>query len=136
MLSFFILILIFLENSLVVNFPYNIVALPYITYLAYKKGKNGIFEVILICIIISKDKNIFIELAIIFVIIFTISYFLSKILGYEGINVVYYSLIQFIIYGTYLYIKLPYYSLSQGVIMFGGYLLLNYSFIKKIRKNI
>ncbi len=136
MLNFFILILIFLENSLVVTFPYNIIALPYLTYLAYKRGKNGIFEVILICIIISKDKNILVELGIIFVIIFIISYFLSKVLGYEEINIVYYSLIQFIIYGTYLYIKLPYFLLSQGVIMFGGYLLLNYSFIKKLREKI
>jgi hypothetical protein len=120
----------------VVTFPYNIIALPYLTYLAYKRGKNGIFEVILICIIISKDKNILVELGIIFVIIFIISYFLSKVLGYEEINIVYYSLIQFIIYGTYLYIKLPYFLLSQGVIMFGGYLLLNYSFIKKLREKI
>ena len=118
------------------TFPYNIIALPYITYLAYKRGKNGIFEVILICIIISKNRNILIELGVVFVVIFIISYFLSKILGYERINVVYYSLIQFIIYGTYLYIKLPYYSPYQGIIMFGGYLLLNYSFIKKIRENI
>lgn len=136
MLNFFILILIFLENSLVVTFPYNIIALPYLTYLAYKRGKNGIFEVILICIIISKDKNILVELGIIFVVIFIVSYFLSKVLGYEKINIIYYSLIQFIIYGTYLYIKLPYFYPYQGVIMFGGYLLLNYSFIKKLRKNI
>ena len=136
MLNFLILILIFLENSLVVTFPYNIIALPYLTYLAYKRGKNGIFGVILICIIISEDKNILVELGIIFVIIFIISYFLSKVLGYEEINIVYYSLIQFIIYGTYLYIKLPYFSPSQGMIMFAGYLLLNYSFIKKLRKNI
>ncbi|RDE66145.1 hypothetical protein DYH56_01315 [Psychrilyobacter piezotolerans] len=136
MFNFFILIFIFLENSLVVTFPYNIIALPYLTYLAYKRGKNGIFEVILICIIISKDKNILVELGIVFVIIFVVSYFLSKVLGYEKINIIYYSLIQFIIYGTYLYIKLPYFYLYQGVIMFGGYLLLNYSFIKKLRKNI
>lgn len=136
MLSFFILIFIFLENSLVVTFPYNIIALPYLTYLAYKRGENGIFEVILICIIISKDKNILVELGIIFALIFIVSYFLSKVLGYEKINIIYYSLIQFIIYGTYLYIKLPYFHLYQGVIMFGGYLLLNYSFIEKLRKNI
>lgn len=136
MLSFFILIFIFLENSLVVTFPYNIIALPYLTYLAYKRGENGIFEVILICIIISKDKNILVELGIIFAVIFIVSYFLSKVLGYEKINIIYYSLIQFIIYGTYLYIKLPYFHLYQGVIMFGGYLLLNYSFIEKLRKNI
>jgi hypothetical protein len=136
MFNFVILILIFLENSLVVTFPYNIIALPYLTYLAYKRGKNGIFEVMLICIIISKDKNIFIELGIVFVVIFIINYFLSKVLGYEKINIVYYSLIQFIIYGTYLYIKLPYFYPSQGVIMFGGYLLLNYTFIKNLRKNI
>lgn len=136
MLSFIVLVLIFLENSLVLTFPYNVIALPYITYLAYKRGKNGILEVILVCLIISNDKNIFIELWIIFVIIFTMSYFLSKILGYEKINIVYYSLIQFIIYGTYLYIKLPYFKPYQGVIMFGGYLLFNYSFTKKLRKNI
>lgn len=136
MFNFVILILIFLENSLVVTFPYNIIALPYLTYLAYKRGKNGIFEVMLICIIISKDKNIFIELGIVLAVIFIISYFLSKVLGYEKINIVYYSLIQFIIYGTYLYIKLPYFYPYQGVIMFGGYLLLNYTFIKNLRKNI
>lgn len=90
----------------------------------------------LICIIISKDKNIFIELGIVFAVIFIVSYFLSKVLGYEKINIVYYSLIQFIIYGTYLYIKLPYFYPYQGVIMFGGYLLLNYTFIKNLRKNI
>ncbi len=136
MFNFVILILIFLENSLVVTFPYNIIALPYLTYLAYKRGKNGIFEVMLICIIISKDKNIFIELGIVFAVIFIVSYFLSKVLGYERINIVYYSLIQFIIYGTYLYIKSPYFYPYQGVIMFGGYLLLNYTFIKNLRKNI
>ena len=136
MLNFLVLILIFLENSLVITFPYNIIALPYLTYLAYKRGKNGIIEVILICIIISKDKNVLIELWIIFMIIFIISYFLSKVLSYEKINMGYYSLIQFIIYGTYLYIKLPYFHLYQGLLMFGGYLLFNYSFIKKLRKNI
>jgi len=136
MFNFVILILIFLENSLVVTFPYNIIALPYLTYLAYKRGKNGIFEVMLICIIISKDKNIFVELGIVFAVIFIVSYFLFKVLEYEKINIVYYSLIQFIIYGTYLYIKLPYFYPYQGVIMFGGYLLLNYTFIKKLRKNI
>jgi hypothetical protein len=136
MADFFILILIFLENSLVINFPYNIIALPYLTYLAYKRGIYGIFEVILICIMISKDKNILAELGIIFVIIFIISYFLSKILGYEKINIVYYGLIQFLIYGGYLYIKLPYFHLYQGIIMFGGYLIFNYSFIAKLRKDI
>jgi len=125
MFNFVILILIFF-----------IIALPYLTYLAYKRGKNGIFEVMLICIIISKDKNIFIELGIVFAVIFIVSYFLSKVLGYEKINIVYYSLIQFIIYGIYLYIKLPYFYPYQGVIMFGGYLLLNYTFIKNLRKNI
>jgi len=136
MFDFFILILIFLENSLVINFPYNLIALPYLTYLAYKRGKNGIFEVILICIIISKDKNILGELGIVFVTIFIISYFLSKILGYEKINIVYYSLIQVIIYGAYLYIKLPNFYPYQWIIMFGGYLLFNYSFIEKLRKYI
>ena len=136
MFDLFILILIFLENSLVINFPYNLIALPYLTYLAYKRGKNGVFEVILICIIISKDKNILGELGIIFVTVFIISYFLSKILGYEKINIVYYSLIQFIIYGAYLYIKLPHFYPYQGIVMFGGYLLFNYSFIEKLRKYI
>lgn len=136
MFNVIILILIFLENSLVVTFPYNIIALPYLTYLAYKRGKYGILEVILICIIISKDKNILVELGIIFVIIFIVSYFLSKVLGYEKINIVYYSLIQLFIYGTYLYIKLPYFYPYQGVLMFSGYLLLNYVFIEKLRENI
>lgn len=136
MFNFFILVLIFLENSLVITFPYNLLALPYITYLAYEKGKYGIFEVMLICIIISEDKNILVELGIIFVTIFMGSYFLSKILGYEKINIIYYSLIQFIIYGTYLYMKLPYFYPYQGVIMFGGYLLFNYIYIEKLRKNI
>jgi len=136
MLNFIVIILIFLENSLVVTFPYNIVALPYLTYLAYKKGKNGIFEIILICIIISRDKSVLTELWVIFVVIFMISYFLSKILVYENINIIYYSVIQFIIYGMYLYIKLPYFHLYQGVIMFGGYILVNYILIRKSRKNI
>jgi len=120
----------------VLTFPYNIIALPYLTYLAYKRGKYGILEVLLICIIISNNKNILVELGIIFVIVFVVSYFLSKVLGYEKINIIYYSLIQFVIYGTYLYIKLPYFYPYQGVLMFGGYLLLNYGFIEKLRKNI
>jgi|AYRG01.1.fsa_nt_gi hypothetical protein len=136
MVDLLILICIFLENSLAINFPYNIIALPYLTYLAYKRGIYGIFEVVLICIMISKDKNILTELGIIFILIFTISYFLSKILGYEKINIVYYTLIQFFIYGGYLYIKLPHFYPYQGMIMFAGYLILNYSFIVKLRKNI
>jgi hypothetical protein len=131
-----IFILIFLENSLVISFPYNIILLPYLTYLAYKKGKNGILEIILICLMISKDNNIFIEMGIIFVTIFIISYFLSKVLDYKEINIIYYSVIQFIIYGTYLYIKLPYFSFYQGMLMFGGYLLLNYSFVKRIKDKV
>ncbi|MEI6857424.1 hypothetical protein [Psychrilyobacter sp.] len=90
----------------------------------------------LICIIISKDKNILVELGIIFATVFIVNYFLSKVLGYEKINIVYYSLIQFVIYGAYLYIKLPYFYPYQGVLMFGGYLLLNYGFIEKLRENI
>ena len=134
MIDLIIIILILLENSLVVVFPYNMIALPYLTYLAYSKGKNGILEVLLICMIISNSGNTFIEIGIIFVLIFMSSYFLTKVLGYEKINIIYYTLIQFTIYGAYLYMKLSYFSFYQGFTMLLGYLLLNYIFIKKLRK--
>jgi len=136
MFNLFILILIFLENSLITVFPYNLIALPYLTYLAYKKGKSGLIQVILACILISNKGNVFIEIGIIFIFIFIISYYLSKILGYEEVNIIYYTLIQFIIYGSYIYMKFSYVSFRQLFIMLSGYILINYTFIKKARKKL
>ena len=136
MTSIVILLLILLENSLAIVFPYNMLALTYLTYLAYKKGKNGIFEVLIICAIVSINENTFIEIGIIFILIFISSIFLAKVLEYDHINIFYYTLVQFTIYGMYLYMKLPYFSLYQGVSMFSGYLLFNYIFIKRSRKKI
>jgi hypothetical protein len=134
MTSIIILLLILLENSLAIVFPYNVLALTYLTYLAYKKGRNGIFEVLIICAIVSSNGNTFIEVGIIFILIFISSLLLTKVFEYKQINIFYYTLVQFVIYGAYLYMKLPYFSFYQGIGMFFGYLLFNYMFIKGSRK--
>lgn len=134
MLSFFIIVLIFLENSLVTTLPYNFVAIPFLTYLAYKKRKTGLFIGIIILVIISKNSNIFIELGVIFSLIFIISYVFTKILGYKNINLIYYSLVQFIVYGGYLYLKVSHFNIIQGIVMLFGYILVNYIFIKISRE--
>jgi len=130
MLNFLIICLIFLENSLVTTFPYNFIAIPYLTYLAYQKRNKGIIYGTAVVILISKDSVALMELGVIFLIIFIISYFISKILNYKESTIFYFSLLQFTIYGGYLYIKVPYFNPIQGFSLLFGYILVNYIFVK------
>lgn len=136
MVDILIIISIIIENSLAVNFPYNFIALPYLTNLAYRKEKKGILKFLIICILISSKRDIVIEISIILGIVLLGSYFLSGILRYEKINSFYYTLGQLTVYGVYLYFKIPYFSGYNFLFMALGYLLFNYLFIRHLRKKI
>lgn len=131
-----IISLIFIENSLAIKFPYNMIALPYMTYLSHKKGKKGVFQIIVIGFLISNNGVILGWNITILLIVFYLSYLISKVASYQFLNLGYYLLLQVGICGILSYMKQPYMTMGNLLVMLLGYTVINCLFIQLSRKKI
>lgn len=134
MINIISLILIFLENSLALNYPYNFIAIPYITYLVYKKGVNSINYILLVALVMSLQSVKITTLAVGGVIFYLAFYMLSTVIAYERHNIPFIVAIQVILYGSMVYLKtgcLTFLILFKLIISYGVF---NYLYIRKDEK--
>ncbi|WP_320047263.1 hypothetical protein [uncultured Ilyobacter sp.] len=131
MINFFFMILIFLENSLALDYPYNFIAIPYITYLVYKKNVDSIFFILLVAFIMSFQSISFATAAIAGTIFYLVFHWVSKIIAYEKYNLPFIISIQAVIYGGMVYFKTGYFTFFILVKLMVSYGIFNYLYMKK-----
>jgi hypothetical protein len=131
MIDIFSLILIFLENSLALDYPYNFIAIPYITYLVYKKNVDSIFLILLVAFIISFQSVSFMTAAMAGTIFYLLFHMVSKIIAFEKYNLPFIVIIQTLIYGSMVYLKTGYFTFVILIKLMISYGVFNYLYMKK-----
>ncbi|WP_319369933.1 hypothetical protein [uncultured Ilyobacter sp.] len=131
MIDVFSLILIFLENSLALDYPYNFIAIPYITYLVYKRNVDSIFLILLAAFIISFQSVSFTIAAMAGTLFYLIFHTISRTIAYEKYNLPLIVAIQILIYGSMVYLKTGYFTFQIFFKLIISYGIFNYLYMKK-----
>ena len=131
MINYFSLILIFLENSLALDYPYNFIAIPYITYLVYKKNVDSIFLILLVAFIVSFQSVSFTTAAMAGTVFYLVFHWVSKIIAYEKYNLPFIISIQAVLYCGMVYFKTGYFTFFILIKLMMSYGIFNYLYMKK-----
>lgn len=102
-MDFVVLLLILLETSVYVDFPYNSISLSVVAFLTAKHNLYAVFYAIVIGFIVGLSGS-HVERPIIFFMIYVyVLNFIFKHLNYERVNLPLISLVEVILYLTYVY---------------------------------
>lgn len=105
-------ILIFIEKSISFDYPYNFIAIPFISYLVYKKGAESFWEILLVSLLVSLG-SISITISIMVGLFYYVTFYIvSTFMAYEKINLLFITLIQAITYSGMIYYETRLYSME------------------------
>jgi len=122
-------ILVFIEKSISFDYPYNFIAIPYLTYLVYKKGVEAFWSVILLAFLVSVNSITFSEAILAGTFYYVVFYMLSTFMAYEKINIIFITLIQVVTYTGMIYYKTGIFELlSLGKLLL-AYTIFNYLYM-------
>jgi len=124
-------ILFFIERSSTLDFPYSFFAIPYLTYITYRYGNEGITGVFAVAIIYSFTGMNFSEILIYLLLYYALVYFFSTFVLYEKINIIFITGIELLLYLPFLYLRLGKIEPFNIMVTSIGYLILNFYFIRK-----
>lgn len=136
MFTFFGFLMIFLETSLAINFPYNVFSITYVNYIMYEKKEKGFYNVILVALLISLSGNSIEKKLFFFGVYSLVVYSYSKYILYEKLNIPLITLVQTCLYAPYIYyFELRSFNFGILIKMFIFYLVANYIYLQKITLN-
>jgi hypothetical protein len=126
-------LMIFLETSLAIDYPYNVFSITYINYVMYEKNEKGFYHAILVALLLSLSGNSVEKKIFFFGIYSLVVYCYSKYILYEKLNIPLIALVQVCLYAPYVY-YFEFRAFSIGVLlrMFVFYTVANYIYLQKI----
>lgn len=100
---FVIFILIMLESSIYLNFPYYSISLSFLGYITYKKRYYSLIYSFFISLIVGVSGYHLEKVIIFFLIYNLILLFVYKHIHFDKINIIFVSLLEVILYYIYVY---------------------------------
>jgi len=122
-------ILVFIEKSISLDYPYNFVAVPFLTYLVYKKGAEAFWGMLMLALIVSLGSVSVSATISVGVFYYAAFYFLSTFLAYEKINIFFITIIQVVTYSAFIYFGTGIYSHGNFVKLVLAYAVFNYLYM-------
>ena len=122
-------ILVFIEKSISFDYPYNFVALPYLTYLVYRKGVDAFWSVLLVAFLVSTNSIPFPEAILVGLSYYMLFYFISTFMAYEKINIVFITLIQVVTYTGMIYYRTGIFEVRSLGKLLLAYTIFNYLYM-------
>lgn len=122
-------VLVFIEKSISFDYPYNFVAVPFLTYLVYKKGAEAFWGMLMLALIVSLGSVSVSATIIVGTFYYAVFYFLSTILAYEKINIFFITIIQVVTYSAFIYYGTGIYSHGNFAKLVLAYAVFNYLYM-------
>ncbi len=122
-------ILIFIEKSISFDYPYNFIALPFLTYLVYKKGVDSFWQVMLVAFLVSMGSISLSAAVMAAFFYYVVFYLFSTFMGYEKINLLIITLFQGVTYSGLIYLATGVFSLVNFGKLILAYTIFNYLYM-------
>jgi hypothetical protein len=136
MFTFFAFLMIFLETSLSMGFPYNVFSIAYTNYIMYEKQESGFYHIFFVALLVSLSGNSIEKKMLFFGVYSLVVYHYSKYILYEKFNIPLISTVQVLLYAPYVYFfELKLFSLGILIKMFIFYLVANFLYLQKSTLN-
>ena len=129
MFEFISFILIFIEKSISFDYPYNIIAIPYLTYLIYMKGVESFWSMVLVAFLVSVNSVPFSAVLLVGTFYYVVFYILSTFLAYEKINIIFLTLIQAVTYSGFIYYEMKVFNPVVFMKLILAYTIFNYLYM-------
>lgn len=111
------------------DYPYSFVALPFLTYVVYKNGVDGLPKVALIAFIVSLGSIGFIPIILVAFMYYLVFYFISTVVLYNRRNLFIITLIQVIPYFGLIYWRTGLFSVFIFIKLMISYIIFNYFYM-------
>lgn len=122
-------ILVFIEKSISLGYPYNFIAIPYLTYLVYKKGVEAFWSVLLLAVLVSVNSIPLSAALLVGTFYYVVFYILSTFMAYEKINIIFITLIQAVTYSGFIYYKTGLFAPATFGKLLLAYTIFNYLYM-------
>lgn len=122
-------ILIFIEKSISFDYPYNFIALPFLTYLVYKKGVDSFWQIMLVAFIVSLGSVSLAAALMTAFFYYVVFYLLSTFMGYEKINLLIITLFQGVTYSGLIFLETGVFSIVNFGKLILAYTIFNYLYM-------
>ena len=123
-------ILVFVEKSISFDYPYNFIAIPFLTFLTYKKGTEAFWQMLLLALIVSLGSVSISATILVGTFYYVTFYILSTIMAYEKINLPFITIIQATTYSGFIYYNTGLYSLGSLGKLILAYAVFNYLYME------
>lgn len=127
-------LLVFIEKSISFDYPYNFVAIPFLTYLVYKKGAEAFWGMLLLALIISLGSVSLATTILVGTFYYIVFYLLSTFMAYEKINIIFITIIQAITYSGFVYYDTGLWSYGNIAKLMLAYAVFNYLYMDNSEK--
>lgn len=122
-------ILVFIEKSISFDYPYNFIAVPFLTYLVYKKGVEAFWGVLLLAFLVSIGSVTMAAATVVGTFYYVVFYLLSTFMAYEKINLPFITAIQAVTYSGFVYCETGIFSLGTFGKLVVAYTIFNYLYM-------
>jgi len=121
--------LVFIEKSISFDYPYNFIAVPFLTYLVYKKGVEAFWSVLLLAFLVSIGSVTIASAIVVGIFYYIVFYLLSTFMAYEKINLPFITGIQVVTYSGFIYYETGIFSLGIFGKLVLAYTIFNYLYM-------
>ncbi|GLI57580.1 hypothetical protein PM10SUCC1_30940 [Propionigenium maris DSM 9537] len=122
-------ILVFIEKSISFDYPYNFIAVPFLTYLVYRKGVEAFWGVLLLAFLVSMGSITMAAATLVGIFYYVVFYLLSTFMAYEKINLPLITAIQAVTYSGFVYYGSGIFSLGNFGKLVVAYAIFNYLYM-------